>query len=292
VVLWATGAPQKATFSAPPDARVAVSDALGRPLPAAVKHGRLQLPLTASPLIVTGLSLQNLFPVETTTEALHEFEVLIKAAEAQKLEVAPFRLTLNDAKSLFTPATAATTYALIRAPLESLRAALTPYIWIEGEAAAWHNWNGVQPDPRASGGASLHLDRTAAPEGTLYQARYAFRVDRQAPYDLWFAGSMPGSPEASPFTWRIDDRAPALAAADETSHRYAGSLGWTRLGQASLAPGAHVLVITATGPAAAGGYRLDIDALVLSREPFQPNGARRPEYRVAGDLGSRHDATR
>jgi hypothetical protein len=271
---------------------VGVYDALGRPLQPLAKRGRLQVPLAADPVIVSGLSLQNLFPMETTTEALHEFESLVKAAEAQKLDVAPFRLTLNDAKALFAPATAATTYALLRAPLESLRAALTPYIWIEGEAAARHNWNGVQPDPHASAGATLHLDHPAVPEGTLYQARYAFRIERQAAYELWFAGSVPGSPETSAFTWRIDDRAPALAVAEGASHRYAGALGWTRLGQVSLPPGPHVLILTATGPAASGGYHLDVDALVLSREPFQPNGVRRPGYRVARDVGSPINATR
>jgi hypothetical protein len=292
VVLWCPSAPQKATFVTPPDATVGVYDALGRPLQPAGKHRRVQVPLASDPVIVTGLSLQYLFPVETTAEALREFESLTKAAEAQKLDVAPFRLTLNDAKALFTPATAATTYALLRAPLESLRAALTPYIWIEGEAAARHNWNGIQPDPHASAGAVLHLDHPAAAEGILYQARYPFRIERQAPYDLWLAGSVPGSPRTSPFTWRIDERAPSLAGTEGESHRYAGALGWTRLGQVPLAPGPHVLILTATGPAASGGYHLDVDALVLSREPFQPNGVRRPDYRVARDLGSRQHATR
>ncbi len=243
-------------------------------------------------MVITGLPLQNLFPVETTEQALREFESLIKAAEAQKINVAAFRLTLSDAKTLFAPASAATTYALIRPPLEMLRAALTPYIWIEGEAAARHNWNGVQPDPRASGGAFLHLERPAAPAGTLYQARYAFRIEREAPYEIWLAGSVPGSPEASGFTWRIDDRAPSLAVSEGPARRYVRSLGWTRLGQVSLAAGPHVLFITATGPAPSGGYHLDVDALVLSREPFQPNGIERPEFRIARDLETRHHETR
>ena len=63
-------------------------------------------------------------------------------------------------------------------------------------------------------------------------------------------------------------------------------MGWTRLGQAQLAPGRHRLVIAATDPARSGGYHLKIDALVLAREPFQPNGIRRPGSRAAREVGS------
>jgi hypothetical protein len=290
VVLWSTGAPRKATFVAPPEGTVNVYDALGHLRQSFTKHSRLQLALDANPVIITGLPLQDLFPVETTEQALQEYETLLKAAEAQKLDVASLKLTLSEAKTLFRPSTAATTYALIRPPLEALRGALTPYLWIEGEAANHHNWNGVQPDPHASAGASLHLDRNSAPVDGPYQARYSFHIRREAPYEVWMAGSVPGGRDISNFTWRIDDRAPSLVIADGTSRHYTPSLGWTRLGQVPLSVGLHTLTITAAGPASTGSYHLDLDALVLSREPFQPNGIRRPHLGAVQAMGPSTDA--
>src|SRR5439155_24782206 len=145
-------------------------------------------------------------------------------------------------------------YQMIRTPLAMLRAALTPYVWVEGEAAAGHNWSGVQPDPRASGGSYLLLDRSVAPSTGAYQARYAFNLERAATYEIWLAGSVPGSEETSAFTWRVDDQTPSLVLPGESPRRYAPGMGWTRLGQTQLSPGRHTLVVAATEPARAGDY--------------------------------------
>ncbi len=292
LVLWSSAGAQKATFMLPADVPVSVYDPLGHVLKQTTKRGRLQIPLGPTPVLVSGLPLQNLFPVETTAQAMAEFEGLVKSAEAQKIDVAAFRLSLNQAKSVFTASSAATVYQMIRTPLGMLRAALTPYIWLEGEAAVGHNWSGVQPDPRASGGSFLHLDRTQAPPTGPYQARYGFSIEREATYEVWLAGSAPGGEESSPFTWRLDDRTPALATAGDAPRRYAPGLAWTRLGQAQLAQGRHTLVIAASEAARAGGFHLDIDALVLAREPFQPNGSRRPESRIARQTGGESHGAR
>jgi hypothetical protein len=292
LVLWSSAGPQKATFVLTGSTPVSVYDTLGRPLKASGRRGRLQLALGTVPLLVTGLPLQNLFPVETAAQALQEFEQMIRNAEAQKIDVAPFRLTLKDARSIFGPGTAATVFQMIRPQVQLLRAALTPYLWIEGEAPAGHNWSGVQPDPRASGGSFLRLQRTAAAQSASYQARYVFTLDREAEYEVWLAGSVPGSPDSSPFTWRIDDRTPTLAPTDGPGRRYAPDLGWTRLGQVQLSPGRHTLTLVATAAAASGAFHLAVDALVLAREPFQPDGIRRPGMRTArvspgADAGAR-----
>jgi hypothetical protein len=283
-VLWSTGAAQKATFPIPAAIPINVYDALGRPLKQMNKRGQLQVALGPDPIVVTGLPAQSLFPVETTVVALHQFETLIKEAEEQKINVSAFRLALSQAKSLFSPATAATTYDLIRTPLSVLRAELTPYIWIEGEAAARQNWSGILPDPHASAGGYLHLDRTSNPSGSVYQAQYGFVLEREATFEVWMAGSVPGSPDVSGFTWRVDDRAPSLVLPNETTRRYTTFLGWTQLGQVQLPAGRHTITFAVTEPAHNGGYHLDLDALVLSRVPFRPDGVRRPPFRLAQDI--------
>jgi hypothetical protein len=283
-VLWSTGGPKKATFMIPADMPISVYDVAGRPLKNATRKGQLQLALGPDPVMVTGLPLQSVFPVETTTEALRQFETLIKAAESQKIDVSAFRLALSQAKSLFTPSTAATTYDLIRPPLAVLRAALTPYIWIEGEAAVRNNWSGVQPDPHASAGSYLHLDRASPPSGSVYQTQYRFTLERDAAYEVWMAGSVPGAAGVSGFTWRVDDRTPSLVLPDETAHRYSDRLGWTRLGQVQLSRGPHTVAIAVTEPAQKGGYHLDLDAIVFAREPFQPDGVKRPGFKIAQEI--------
>jgi hypothetical protein len=274
-VLWSTSGPRKATFVASQNRPVAVYDVTGRPISGSPRRGRVQLALDSTPTLITGLPVQDLFPVETTVRALHEFETLVKSAEAQKLPVASFRLMLNEAKTVFGPSTAGTVYQMIRVPLELLRAAQSPTITLEGEAATSHNWSSVHPDINASGGSLLRLDRAADPGGSAYQARWAFDVAREAVYEVWMAGSVPGAPDTAGFTWRVDEATPSLVLPVDQTRRFAPGLGWTRLGQVHLAAGRHTLVITATEPAPRGGYHLDVDELVLSREPFDPDRARR-----------------
>jgi hypothetical protein len=214
-----------------------------------------------------------------------------------------------DAKAVFTERTAATTFDLIRGPLESLREFLSPFLWLEGERTREQTFGGVAPDPSASQGAYLVLNSSRDPRGGVYVARYTVNVNTSGLYELWLAGSPPGQEGASPVRWEIAAAqqaagsdppagAPARPATSDGGGEagpvspsisrpgtltpgpaYAPGLAWTRLGSVRLDPGRYVLTLSV---AERGGERFlfRVDSLLLAREPFTPNGIQKPVWRA------------
>jgi hypothetical protein len=303
--IWSTTGPQKVTLVAPRDVPIGVYDTLGQPVKVKVKDGSLRLEMTELPLVLTGLRSEQVFPVEATAHALAELDALLQMAETRRLNpnvLIALKAAIADARTVFTERGAATAYDLLRGPLESLRELLSPYLWIEGEHPREHNLDGVVPDPGASDGAFLSVSRAREPAGGSYFARYTVNVTTPGLYELWLAGSAPGQEGASPVHWQIEKIEPAPrneasqnqpprqelplppSAAPSTPTTvgppYAPGLSWSRLGTARLEAGRHVLTLSVSER---GGdrYLLRIDALLLAREPFEPNGIRKPSWRPA-----------
>jgi hypothetical protein len=287
-VVWSAQGPQKTTFVVPKDVIVDLYDASGHPLKQRIRGPKISLALDETPVIVKGVRPGMVFPVEAASEALAELAALIQRAEAQRIDataLASFKLSLRNAQSIFTPATAVTVYDLVRQPVQVLREALSPYIWLEGERPAEHNFTGVAPDRQASDGAFLLLSRTRPPEGGAYRARYAFNVGTDGLYDLWISAAAPDGLGSTGLQWQLDDDPPAAAGAPATAGKpYGPALSWSRLAQVRLRPGKHTLtlLVPARSGRAAERYSLSLDAIVLAREPFVPEGGNRPTWRPRG----------
>ena len=91
----------------------------------------------------------------------------------------------------------------------------------------------------------------------------------------------PGGLGTTGLQWQLDDDPPAPAGSPAaTGKAYGPALVWSRLGQVRLRPGKHTLTLAV--PVRGEGaerYSLSVDALVLAREPFVPEGASRPTWR-------------
>jgi hypothetical protein len=309
--VWSTTEPQKVTLVVPQDVLIGVYDTLGQPVKAKPKGGKLRLDLTEVPYVLTGLRSEQVFPVEATAHALAELDALMQMAEARRLNpnvLIALKAAIADARAIFTERGAATAFDLLRGPLESLRELLSPYLWIEGERPREHSLDGVVPEPGASDGAFLSLSRAREPSGGAYVARYTVNVNTPGLYELWLAGSAPGQEGASPVHWQIDpiettprdgaarDKAkgqelplpPSISSSTPTTvgAPYAPGLSWTRLGAMRLEAGRHVLTLSVSERGRGSADRPDrylfrIDALLLAREPFEPNGIRKPSWRPA-----------
>jgi hypothetical protein len=316
--LWSTAGAQKVTLVIPRETLVGVYDTLGQPVKTKMKDGKLRLDMTELPFVLTGLRSELVFPVEATAHALAELDALLQMAETRRLNpnvLIALKAALADARSVFTERTAATAFDLLRGPLESLRELLSPYLWIEGEHPREHTFDGVAPDPGASDGAFLSLSRARDPSGGAYVARYTVNVNTPGLYELWLAGSAPGQEGASPIHWQTEkvavapqgktaDGSPAgrstAAGARSSAARsdllppppvppstpttvgppYGPGLSWTRLGAVRLEEGRHVLTLSVS-ERGLERYLFRIDALLLAREPFQPDGIRKPSWRPA-----------
>jgi hypothetical protein len=282
-VFWAPGGQEKTTFVLPKLVPVQLFDLRGQPRKTNQKGDRLLLTLDATPVVVRGVQPGMVFPVEATAAALDELAALIQRAEAQRIDpvnLASFRLVARNAGSIFTPATAVTVYDLVRTPIAVLREALSPFIWMEGERAVEHNFTGVATDRRASDNALLLLARAGSTPGDAYRALYQFEVVTDGVYDFWLSSAAPGGLGAAGLQWQLDDDPPIAAGAPPTVGKaYGAGLSWAKLGQVRLRPGRHALTLLV--PAKGGAtdrYQLSVDALVLAREAFVPNGPVRPHW--------------
>ncbi|MBI3912109.1 MAG: hypothetical protein HY320_14410 [Armatimonadetes bacterium] len=285
-VLWSPDGPREATFFVRRGSDVVVLDAAGQPLKARPRDERLKLTLAPEPIVVVGLDAEIVFPVEEAAVMIDEMESLLRDAERQRMEVSGLRLLLREARSALRPATAAHVHDMLREPLNGLRQVLSPYTWIEGERPLEHNFLGIAYQSGLSDGAYLKLDRLRAARRGAYRARYVFHTGREATYEVWIAGGVPGA-GASPLSWTLDGGVPqAVKVATPVGEPYARGCSWYSLGKVALREGRHILDLVVTGTVGEPpAYRAGIDVIVLARAPFQPQGIRKP-YPTSGTAAS------
>jgi hypothetical protein len=258
-----------------------VTDARGTPIKIKGKQGDWALPLGAEPVLVSGVK-GIPQPPEIVDEAAREAARLIKVAKAQHVSTQGFEDGLFYANN--NPSKGGSEdyrYSMLTRLIVQLTDTLKPYAWIEGEGASEFSFDSLIPSRDASAGSYLSLDTDRDPQHVSdsagYHATYNFGVNAPGRYTIWLAGSPLDSHTASPFTYSVDGNAvqethdiPAEGAT------YGGGFVWTNLGDVTLEAKRHTLTINISGKAKTNRYRLDIDALCLSRVEFHPNGLTPP----------------
>jgi hypothetical protein len=289
-VIWSVGGKQPVSFFDDKLFPVEFHDSAGVPLKLKSSKYQYKTILTEEPLVVSGADSAMIFPLELASEQLLEFDQLLLEAERQRLPSAQFRSIFDQAEKALSPGSAAAIYRTITPYVERLRQELTPFLWLEGERSNSHTFTGIAFQAGASGGTYLKLDQTAAPASGFFKARYVFEVRRDTSYEFWLAGRLPGRPGASPLIWAVDDE-PAVPVNQATpvGADYSPGMAWTLLGRLTLKQGLHELTLIVPGPApdSGGRFRAAIDALVISRDGFKPNGIERPATRTLFPLPPR-----
>jgi hypothetical protein len=289
LILWSPTGRREATFAVDPETKLSLMDSRGTPVPARIskKQQLLHLSLTDEPVIASGISAdkaEQLFPMEAAAAAVAEYDALLRDAEAQGMDTKAQRLTYAEAKKALTPTAAGQVYTMISRPLQQLRDALSPYYWIEGEQPLQHTFLGSAFQNGASDGRYLMLDNQRAPRGEEgYQAQYVLNILKSGTYEIWVAGRAPGRPGVSPIAWNIDKEATTAVREVPAGQEYAPGFEWYRIGKASFQAGRHVLTLAVPerAPGEGGRYVFGVDALLLSRVPFEPHGTEKPNYRGA-----------
>lgn len=277
IVLWSRTGKQPVTFYVRGAAEIVVMDTAGRELRRQKGRDQVRLEVGPEPLVVSGLDAASIFPLEEARAMLDEFESLLRLAEARRINTTALRTMVRDARNQLRPATAAHIRDLVQEPLQNLRQVLSPYVWIEGERPIQHNFQGVAFQNGASEGGYLKLERLRPPRRGSYRARYAFVIGQEATYDIWVAGTPPG-PGTSPIVWSVDGGGElTVAQAQPTGDPYAPGFAWFQLGQVTLREGRHILDLAIPEPVGSPPtFRAGIDVVMLAREPFRPEGTRKP----------------
>ena len=293
-VLWSLdGAVTTARFDLGKAAAPIITSATGVLLSTPHRDGVWTIPVGAVPTVVRGIPSLPL-SLDAPATAERQARRLIALADSEKLSVDTLSYSLFHALNTThdTPEDASTRYASLQSVVKALTEALRPYLWEEGEAASPNTFDSLTPDPEASGGAYLSLDTDQDPpppgpdtEGG-YRAVYTFSINAPGSYTFWMAGTPPGTPAASAFTWQLDDGAASDARdAPSEGNAYAGKFVWSDLGDAPLTRGKHTLTIVVTGRRPQDRrYALDIDAFCISRVPFHPDGPRQPPIEIPPDV--------
>ena len=297
ITIWSPdGTVHEARFELARPATIYVSSLTGDPVSASEKKAVLTIPVSVTPVLVTGIGALPI-PVGAVEAEEAEAKRLVELGQKNNVPMAVFEQRLyyihNSVLIRKTVTSDSTAYGLFRVLNAQLTAALSPYVWIEGEQAARQSFNSIVSSSDSSGGAYLWLDSDhpvpAGQDG--YHADYSFSISTPGDYDVW-AALAPGPPAtggASPITYSVNGGTPFDVVQPLTAGAGYGSLIssgtstrdgqflWCKVGSAHLNSGDHSLSLVVIGQApATGRYTLGIDCLCITRGRFLPNGPQRP----------------
>jgi hypothetical protein len=283
-VLWSSAGSQEVTFYRDRLAPFEMYDSSGAVVKPKFKKDGIKITLTDEPMVLTGVNSTQLFPFELAVQLMAEFDALLTQAEKQRIDTNSMRLIQKDQENALTASTSPLVYNTIYPYVARLREALMPFSWVECERGARHNFTGIAFQAGASGGTYLKLDRAEPPVSGVYKIQVSVDIRRDASYELWCAGKVPGRPGVSPLVWQLDEEPPVpLNTANPQGEDYSTGMAWFSLGRLALKTGRHTLtiVVPEKAPGPGGRFVAGLDAVVFSRDAFKPNGTQKPHYRTA-----------
>ena len=225
------------------------------------------LSVTVGPEPIRILNLPSLpIPMDAYEETKEEAKKLVKLAREQK-RIDAGRLEQELGLQKVREENLYGSLTDLQAFVDRTSYLLRPYLWVEAEAASNHSFDEVDDVYGASGGRALLVGTRPAGDANAAVARFAVNVSDSRPVYVWVAAS----PNAD-ISLRIDGQ-PLIDEAtlpEAAGNSFAdGKLVWIRLGVATIPRGVHTLEMRADGPAR-------IDALLLIRDDFTPNGPNPP----------------
>jgi len=282
VYLWTTGASRDVEIPLPGGMRPMLffTGADGRAAKYVKK--KVTIPVSRNPVIIRGIPPGGLLTTEGLLSRVAYLQTLIDRAEAMTppLATGEQKMALDTAKTNIKADRASIAAPAIAHAIAQLEPAVAPFDWEEGENASETNFDGIGDDPAASGNKYLRLYATADPPLAPYMASYPVYASQEADYDLWLAGTPPGIDWVSPLSWSVDGSnwVKITAPATQAQPYAPPSMFWSKLATLHMTQGKHVVRLRVDGRRKAPDdrYVMYIDAVLITREPFRPDGIRRP----------------
>ncbi|HXG23828.1 MAG TPA: hypothetical protein VNJ09_04675, partial [Chthonomonadales bacterium] len=286
-VLWSLRGPRETRLLVADPSRVEVSTADGQPIKGkANSRGRTYTVLIDESPVIIRSGGQEIFPMEAVEDAIAQLKVLVARALDAKLPAEQFKFMLQKAETNYRLKEPRMAYLIAQSALDGLVGMIQPYTWLEGEMPEAHTFSETVANEAASGSMYLLLNTETHPSREGYGVRYKFSVPADDVYTLWVACTPPG-PRASPFVWLVDtEETRSSSEATVVGSPYlANQFIWMNLGRVPLKAGQHTLTLRVTDRTPASRrYFLAIDALVLTRSAFSPNGTARPSLAAITEM--------
>jgi hypothetical protein len=278
-VLWSLSGVRQARLLMDNPLSVIVNDVNGLTLKGKIdkKKNIMALDISSSPVIFHTNG-QDVFPLDAAEDAVLQLHGLIALGASLKLPTDQFNYYLERAESNYRVGNQRTSFMMAADAINGIMGIVQTYIWREAETADYQTFSDVAPLEAASNQKVLSLNTESAPGSNGYMAQYKIDVMRDGVYHLWVSGSPPG-PTASPFVWAMDTDPPHSSSDAKVVGLpwMINQLVWMNLGDVVLKHGQHTLTLRVTEQAQAlNRYRLILDSLLLTPDPFTPCGIIKP----------------
>ena len=282
IYIWTTRTPRMLDFQPPAGIRPLIyfTGVDVQPRQAKYEKNIVSIPLTKSPAIIRGIPPAGIM---TSTTLLHQVEyltTLVARAKAMKMMVGAHEMVLENAKQMIKSDRLGLAADTLQRSISELEIQVSPVFWTEGEQSSENSFEEAAYSDSTSGMRYLKLNTDMDPPMTPYAASFPVYAATEGDYEIWVAGTPPGQPWTSPVSWQMDESSwtPAGVVAPK-GEAYAPDFYWSKISTAHLAPGKHILRLRVDGRRQEPdkNYVMSIDAIVISKEPFIPDGARRPE---------------
>jgi hypothetical protein len=273
IYVWSHGEERDLTLRLIDPKNVSVLTFDGLPVETKNKGNKLSFRVGPKPVLVGGLT-DIPVPVEAENQVIDEFDRLLNLSQKYKMDITDLKSAMREGEELAKSSPGAG-YAQMREVVNKASSRLASYAWVEAEITRDHTFGDSPITPGASGQRVLKISTSIEPPGGTYLARYNIQLPVEGEYTLWIAGVPPGENNASPIEWIVDSTPVGKVAKAEVEARYGGKYGWYSLGKIRLTSGNHALVIKVQ-PNTLGEFEANLDVLLLTPNPFIPDGLRHP----------------
>lgn len=251
--------------------------AQGPPIQTSDPHASLSRNVLTLHLGPQPISVRNLAylpaPQEAYPEMIKEVENLIASARAAgDFRAASYTTTLGFIKARHKNDNPLPSLAALNNLLTEAHRTLRAFAFMEAEATTNHGFDEATERDGASNGRVLLVAAPRPAGATPASATYTFDLAQSGSYHLWLSAAL-GDP--SQVSFRMDGQS-FLAGQTGVAHgaSYANGLVWRNFGAAPLAAGRHTLELSV------GNGSAIVDALLVTRDPFTPDGPNPPPVRL------------
>lgn len=270
-VLWSTQGPKKTVLRLLEPNRATVTRLDGSAVPELrVTRKGLQLTLTNEPIVV--LAGDDIpVPEEAFVEVGDRLRAMLTVAERRLPTGGEEWVIFRDRVSQFeqSPGEA---FLSLRQQFRRLSLALGSLIWIEAEATRDHTWSEVEQDSGTSQAAILRLASRLDVPGAVFQATYRLRPRQSGSHTVWVSASL-ADPSLRPrLRVRVGDQ--SVGAEADPVGFYGNGYAWYRLGDVELRNLDETLTLEVLG--GGPGVEVKVDAIVLTPDPWRPDGVYPP----------------
>lgn len=269
--IWRTDAPKKTKLLFANTSNIEIESADGQPLEMKVLRDGVELTIDTLPVLVYGT---DDIPVpQDTVEAIQsEYRFVTSTPEGRALGTGDFRFLFEDSVKRLKQNPSGAYISMVDS-LRKIQRLIGIFDWVEAESADETTFGHVYSSNACSGERALGIDTPFSPSADGYTASFNIRLD-QGEREVWVAAKI--DPDLLRF-FEVEISGTRRAVASSGLGGYGPGFAWYSFGKIDPRPG--IYTFTLRLKKGAPRYRMSVDAFLLTKRPFTPNGPRMPSLR-------------